>query len=143
MNYLRDPREHHGRIVGVSGSEFQSNQVIVKPLAELILDHPRARYLAPIYFGKHAGRIHDVLARGEVYVLAQIGNHCQGAVFEDGSALMSDAGAQKLERCIDEIALSIPGFFVGRFDIRFESESALVQGQRLKIIEMDNFSRTF
>ena len=65
--------------------------------------------------------------------LVEAGNHCQGCVFEDGSDLNSD----QLLRAIDEISLKLPGFFIGRFDIRYETDAGLQAGTGFKIIELN------
>ncbi len=134
VNYVRYPNETQGKITGITRKRFP---VVLgdgkKTLAALILSDTRARYLAPLYFKKHADRLAEVIASGEFYVLARIGNHCQGAIFEDGAGLLNSS----LEKKMDQIAQKIPGFFMGRFDVRFESESALRRGERMKVIEIN------
>jgi hypothetical protein len=134
VNYVRLPNEVHGKIVGITRKRFP---VLIgdgkSRLCELIEADPRARYLYDLYARKHAARLNEILPADAAYVLARIGNHCQGSIFEDGWDLRSLA----LEEHLDEIARSIPGFFFGRFDIRFESESTLQNGGRLKIIEIN------
>lgn len=134
VNYVRYPLEGQGKITGITRKRFPSvTGDGIQTLAELILNDTRARYLARLYFNKHQDRLGDVIVKNESYILARIGNHCQGAIFENGENLINGA----LEKHIDQIAQSIPGFFVGRFDIRFEAESSLRQGGRFKIIEIN------
>jgi hypothetical protein len=66
----------------------------------------------------------------------QGGNHCQGAIFLDGGRLLSAT----LQKRIDEISQSIPGFFFGRFDVRYSSEEALREGRDFQIIELNGAS---
>ena len=63
---------------------------------------------------------HEVLRSGVRVRLVEAGNHCQGCIFRDGSHLLSTA----LRDRIDEISRNIPGFFIGRYDIRYTSDKA-------------------
>ncbi|MEZ4815454.1 MAG: hypothetical protein R3A80_09660 [Bdellovibrionota bacterium] len=42
-----------------------------------------------------------------------------------------------LESAINEIAHKVPGFYVGRFDIRFSSEATLKEANEFKVIEIN------
>ena len=77
-----------------------------------------------------------VLPAGESFRLVEAGNHCQGAIFLDGGRFQSVA----LQKRIDKISQSIPGFFVGRFDVRYSSEDALREGRDFEIIELNGAS---
>ena len=134
INYVRAPNESRGRIVGVTRKRFPTlTGDGVSTLTELILRDERARYMASTYLKRHEAVRDRVLEVGEVFRLVESGNHCQGAVFEDGAALMTPA----LEAAIDRFASQIPGFHVGRFDLRFESESRLRAGRDFKVIELN------
>jgi hypothetical protein len=65
--------------------------------------------------------------------LAFAGNHVQGTLFRDGRHLLTPA----LERRIDEIARQIPGFFIGRFDVRYSSVDRFKAGEDLAIVELN------
>ena len=41
------------------------------------------------------------------------------------------------ERHIDAISRGIRGFYIGRYDVRFESEEALRKGEAFKILELN------
>lgn len=41
-----------------------------------------------------------------------------------------------LERVIDEISQRLSGFFIGRYDIRYESEKDLKDGRNFQIVEL-------
>ncbi|MEO1336916.1 MAG: carboxylate--amine ligase [Myxococcota bacterium] len=134
ISYVRDPDEARGRITGVTRKRFP---VVVgdgtRTVTDLILDDPRARLIAQTYLKRHHERADEVLARGESLRLVEAGNHCQGAIFEDGEALITPA----LQAAIDDFARAIPEFYAGRFDVRFETEAKLRQGQGFKIIELN------
>jgi hypothetical protein len=65
--------------------------------------------------------------------LAVAGNHAQGTLFRDGRHLWTPA----LERRIDEIARAYPGFWVGRFDVRYDDVNAFKAGRSLAIVELN------
>ena len=74
-----------------------------------------------------------VLHHGETLRLAIAGNHAQGTLFRDGWHLWTPA----LERRIDGIARAYPGFFIGRFDVRYADADALRAGDDLAIVELN------
>ncbi|MBX7258335.1 MAG: VTT domain-containing protein [Candidatus Hydrogenedentes bacterium] len=132
--YYRNPRESRGHIMSVTLKEFPF--VIgdgVHTLQELILADPRAVLIKDVYLRRHTAQLDRVLAEGERFRLVFAGNHAQGAVFRDGR----DCITPELEARIHEIASSIPEFYFGRFDIRFESLDAFVRGEGLNIVEIN------
>lgn len=132
--YYRLPGESTGRIFAITEKVFP---VIVgdgrRTLEDLIRGDSRARLVAKTYLKRFAADRGRILAAGEPLRLVEAGNHCQGAVFLDGSRLFSD----ELERTLDQVSKCVPGFFVGRYDIRYTSEEALRQGQDFQIIELN------
>ena len=88
---------------------------------------------ADLFLRRHAQHAARVLRQGEIFQLAVAGNHAQGTVFRDGSHLLTPA----LERRIDEIAQAFPGFYVGRFDIRYRDVDAFKAGRDVAIVELN------
>ena len=101
-------------------------------LERLILDHPRAVCMAPVFLRRFQGRLSEVLARGQALPLGEIRAHSQGTVFHDGRALWTEA----LERAIDRVGQQTPGLCFGRFDVRAADDAALSAG-RFRIIEFN------
>ena len=99
----------------------------------LIWAHPRYRLQASTFLTRHAQLLNRVLAAGERLQLAIAGNHAQGTLFRDGTHLWTPS----LERRIDEIARSYPGFFIGRFDVRYAEVEGLRTGEGLAIVELN------
>jgi hypothetical protein len=99
----------------------------------LIRAHPRYRLQASLFLRRHCAAARRVLGRDERFPLALAGNHAQGTLFRDGSHLATPA----LERRIDDIARSYPGFFIGRFDIRYRDVEAFKAGRDLAIVELN------
>ncbi len=73
-----------------------------------------------------------MIADGEVVQLIEIGAHCRGTIFLDGSDLETEA----LRRAVDVSAHAMPGFYFGRFDMRSESVEALMEGN-FRILELN------
>jgi membrane protein DedA with SNARE-associated domain len=132
--YYRMPNEARGRIFSITDKCFP---VLVgdgaSTIEELIWTHPRFRMQGDTFVARHRDRLAHVLATGERFPLAVAGNHAQGTLFRDGAHLVTAA----LEHRIDEIARSYPGFFVGRFDIRYRDEDAFKAGLDLAIVELN------
>lgn len=132
--YYRIPREDRGHIMSVTLKEFPS--VLgdgARTLRELILADPRAALIKDVYLRRHAAQLDRVLNAGERFRLVFAGNHAQGAIFLDGRHCITP----ELEARIHEIASSIPEFYFGRFDIRFESLEAFRRGEGLHIVEIN------
>ncbi len=68
--------------------------------------------------------------------MVETGNHAQGCIFRDGGHLRTDA----LERVIDNISRKVPGFYIGRYDIRYENEEDFKQGRNFQIVELNGAS---
>jgi membrane protein DedA with SNARE-associated domain len=135
--YLRRPSESQGRIFSITKKSFPS--VIgdgKRSLAELILADGRNRNMARVFFKRHAARLDEILAEGQSLRLVESGNHSQGCVFLNGAALQG----RGLAAAIDALAKSMPGFFIGRFDLRYDNDLDFSQGRGFKIIEVNGAS---
>lgn len=132
--YYRRPDEEHGHVFSVTEKRMP---MLVgdgkRTLEELILADDRAVCMSEFYLRKNAERAEDVPPAGVPVQLVEIGTHCRGAIFLDGSTSITPA----LEQVIDRIARTFPGFFFGRFDIRVPSEQDFSLGRNLKIVELN------
>jgi hypothetical protein len=132
--YYRFPHEQHGHIFAITEKIFP---MVVgegrSTIAELIQNDPRARFMQHTYLRRFKSRRDEILPAGERLKLVEAGNHAQGCVFRDGMHLYTPALAQ----CIDEISQRLCGFYIGRYDIRFESLADLRAGQNFQIVELN------
>jgi membrane protein DedA with SNARE-associated domain len=132
--YYRFHGERHGRIFSITDKQFP---VVTgdgrATLAELVAAHPRYRLQADIFLRRHREQRDRVLEAGARFQLAFAGNHAQGTTFRDGRHLLTPA----LERRVDEISRRTPGFFIGRFDVRYSSVEDFMKGQDLAIVELN------
>ncbi len=101
-------------------------------LEELILADDRAVCLAPLFLRRHASRLAEIPPQDEAVPLAELGTHCRGAAFFDGSHLRTPA----LEAAVDEVSRGYPGFWFGRYDVRALSWEALRAGN-FTVVELN------
>lgn len=132
--YYRIPGNGAGRISSVVGKELLHVVGNGKSTVRtLIRQDPRTRLHQNEVEKRHQGLMNQVPSRGERLELLSIGNHCRGATFLDRNDLIDP----QLEKIVNSIALRIPGFYYGRFDIRCSDIDALKQGHSLKILELN------
>jgi len=132
--YIRHPTEERGRIFSITIKIMTSvTGDGVRTLEELILDDDRA-VLSHRHFRRlHEDRLGEIPAVGERVRLASLGSHCRGALFLNGSHLISPP----LEAEIERIARNFDGFHFGRFDLRCPDEEALKRGEGIRLIELN------
>lgn len=132
--YCRRPGQSRGRIVSITLKYFP--HVIgdgQRTLRQLIHDDPRAGVLSHLYTLRHAERLDTVPAPGLAVRLAFAGSHSRGAIFRNGSHLVTP----EMEACFDAIAQRLPEFHFGRFDVRFERFSDVQLGRGFTILEIN------
>ena len=130
--YVRRPGQARGRIVSITLKYFP--HVIgdgQRTLRELILADPRAGRLSHLYLKRHEARLDTVPAAGEPVRLAFAGSHSRGAIFRNGTHLVTP----DMEARFDAIAQALPEFHFGRFDIRFERFADVQLGHGFTIVE--------
>lgn len=133
--YVRYPDGKPSQIFSITDKEFP--YVVgngTSTIAELILADKRARLISKVYFERLKQMLSKVPAKNEIIQLVSSGNHAQGAIFHDG---MKKLYTKELHQALDELALQMEGFFIGRFDIRYKSEEQFHKGLDFKIIEIN------
>ncbi len=131
--YYRLPEDSVGRIFTITDKRLPTVTGDGHATLEtLILEDDRAVCIVPFLFSAHAARLGAVPARGEVVPLVELGTHCRGAAFFDGTALKTAA----LEAAVDSISKGFEGFRFGRYDVRAESVEAFQAG-RFRVIELN------
>lgn len=135
--YYRRPEEPQGRIFAITHKVFP--KLIGdgrRTLRELIGNDERACLIASVYRRRFQTQLDRVLTAGETFRLVEAGNHAQGCIFKDGAFLYS----RQLEERVDQISRQVPGFYVGRYDVRYKSESLLKAGKEFQIVELNGAS---
>ncbi len=132
--YIRKPSEKNGIIYSVTDKKFPYVVGDGKtPLGDLIARDPRARMMLSTYFSRHKDQLDQIIARDEKYFISECGNHCQGALFFNGRALITD----QLTEAVDQISQRLPHFYFGRLDIRYKDTNTLKQGLNFEIVEIN------
>lgn len=134
--YFRHPSAPRGEILSVT----EKRTVTVtgdggRTLEELILADDRAVCLADFFLRQFAGRLDEIPAAGAQIPLSELGTHSRGALFLDGTALVTPALAAAIER----ISRTFRGFHLGRYDVRAESVAAFQAG-RFTVIELNGIT---
>ncbi len=131
--YIRRPGEAAGRIFSITEKRFPELTGDGRStLRQLVLGDRRARRIATVYLQRDPDRVPRA---GERVRLVEIGSHCRGAVFLDGSRHETAA----LRAAIDTVAQCHPGFYFGRFDLRTPS-LADFKGGRFYVLELNGVS---
>ena len=132
--YYRFPSALKGRIFSMTRKIFPFVTGDGKStVEELILNDARAVCLAERYFEEDRGDLERIPDSGERIQIIKIGTHSRGAIFVDGV----DMQTPELENAIDSICHDVPGFYFGRFDLRFSSLEDFMAGREFKIIELN------
>lgn len=130
--YCRHPDQPRGEIISLTLKYFPyvygDGQ---RTLRELILQDARAGRVPHLYLSRHVDQLDKVPSSGEAIRLAFAGSHSRGAIFRDGSDLITP----QMRSCFESIARRLPEFYFGRFDIRFADFSEVQAGRALTIVE--------
>jgi hypothetical protein len=132
--YYRFPNEQKGHIFGITRKQFPVLMGDgVRSIRELIEADSRARLIAQTYLQRFELASDRILRQSECLRLVEAGNHCQGCIFKDGA----DLNSEKLRAAFDEISQKFPGFYIGRYDVRYTSDDKLRDGKGFQIIELN------
>ena len=139
--YVRIPGEPAGRLYSITLRYFPFVIGDGKmTLRELIQNDPRTKLRADFYLGgksNHVGfgkeDLGHIPQEGELIRLAFIGSLRVGGLYRDAGHLITP----ELTHRFNEIACSMPEFYYGRFDVRFESTDLLKEGKGFSIIEIN------
>jgi len=108
----------------------------VHHLEHLVLAHPRHVAQAEAILGANGDRLYDIPLPGEVVEVNPLGTHARGATFIE----RQDLCTAELEKSIQEICRRIPGFHLGRFDLRVPNVEDLKAGRNLSILELNGLT---
>src|SRR6266516_600809 len=124
------PGSTQGHILSITDKHFPvMHGDGTSTVEELSWSHPRYRLQADTFVARNRDVLGRVLDSGERRPLGMAGNHCQGTTFRNGAHLITPA----LVRRIDDISRAIPGFLVGRFDVRYADVDGFMAGDDLGI----------
>ena len=131
--YARSPGAERGEVFSITRKVLPAVRGDGRSTLErLILSDREHLPMARTFLARPAHELARVPAAGERVLLGELGTHCRGARFLDGSELASPALGAELDR----IAEAVPGFHFGRFDVRAASARELAAG-RFTILELN------
>lgn len=132
--YYRYPGQKKGAILSITDKRrlFLTGDG-THTLEELILMDDRAVCKAPLHLRVHRSRLFDVPAAGEDIELVEMGTHARGALFLDGSALITP----EMTAAFDAISRHFAGFYFGRYDVRVPSVEDFQQGKHITVLELN------
>jgi len=132
--YYRYPGEPRGHILSITDKRLIS---VVgdgrSTLERLILADPRAVCKARLHLRVHRDRLHTVPAAGEPVRLVGVGTHALGALFLDGSHLITEA----MTRAFDVVSSHFSGFYFGRYDVRTADIDSFSRGGAFTVLELN------
>ena len=132
--YVRSPLEKNGKITGIVSKEFL---IVIgdgeATIEDLIKKTPRFELQLQVLKEEYGEQLHRILQKDETLNLVPFGNHARGAKFLDGS----DWITPELTKTINEVAMQIPGFYFGRFDIMYNTFEELERGENFQIVELN------
>ncbi len=132
--YARHPDETTGRLIGITLRYFP--QVIgdgVHTIQQLIAADQRLRRIEHNTLHESDFDPNAIPADGNIVRLATIGSTRVGGLYCDGS----DQITAELDKAVDAIAQDMKGFYIGRFDVRYESLEQLRAGTGFAIMEVN------
>ena len=131
--YYRMPGAQQGTITGFVKKEFL--EVFGdghRTLEQLMDDYPRIQFKIHEFKSKHASKLHNVLPKGQRYLLSYALNLSRGGKLV---SLEAEKDANLL-RVFDALSHH-SGFLYGRYDIRCQSVDDLKQGKNYFILEFN------
>jgi len=132
--YQRLPGTSNGRVTSVATKDFLTvTGDGSKTLGQLLAAHSRAKMQVNRLRSLWQEAWHNIPEAGKKILIEPIGNHNRGTVFNNANHLISD----NLSQVFHEIAIHIPEFYYGRFDLRCTSETDFLAGKNIKIVEVN------
>ncbi len=132
--YHRNPNSKKGKISSITLKRFLTvSGDGTSTLKELILEDPRAKLYIDLFSKIHQEKLAEIPESGKKIKLSSIGNHSKGTQFINGNHLIST----QLENTFDLLSNSIPGWYYGRIDLKYNSFTELENGTDFKVIEIN------
>lgn len=132
--YHRNPKNDSGKISSLTLKRFLSvTGDGVSTLKELILADERAKLYIELFSKIHQDKLTKIPIKNKVIKLTAVGNHSKGTQFINGNHLIS----KKLTTTFDKLSKSIPGWYYGRIDLKYNTFEELEEGIDFKILEIN------
>lgn len=133
--YARLPNESKGKIISLCSKNFL--QVIGDGRSTLKnLMQKEKRAAQQIHRIEKLRNLNIIPSKDEIVILEPIGNHCRGTIFVNEEKKISE----KMQMYFNTIAMRIPDFYYGRFDLRVPSWEDFENGKNIKILELNGIT---
>ena len=132
--YYRFPHEQQGTISSITVKSFC--KVVgdgVSTWGELIQKKPRVNHRLNELRETYTDFWDNLSAVGEVKIVEPIGSHNLGTKFLDGR----DRFSEELMQQVSHWANQLPGFYYGRFDVKYTHWNGLTKGEHFKLMEVN------
>lgn len=132
--YYRFPGQKKGVITGITGKELLAVKGNGRNSIEDLLSREKRFLLQlPSLRKQYGPMLSEILQENEERIIVPYGNHSRGAKFLD----ITDRLTPGLYTTINSLCKSIPGFYFGRLDIKYDNWEDLCAGRNFSIIELN------
>ncbi len=132
--YYRYPGEASGSILAVTDKHLiHVTGDGTSSLERLILTDPRASCMADLHLNVHQDQLDWIPAPGERVQLVEVGTHARGALFLDGTHLVTP----EMTKGFDRVSRAFNGFYFGRYDVRVKSLVDFQEGKGFTVLELN------
>jgi hypothetical protein len=132
--YARKPGEQKGRVTSVMLRQLMT---VVgdghSTVGQLLAQTDRFALQVVRLSQQNSAVLSTIPNRGDLVLVEPIGNHNRGTAFYNANHWITP----QIHTLFDQIALLMPGFYYGRFDIKIQSRESLYTGEGLQIIEVN------
>jgi len=130
----RDPTTQQAQILSINEKQFPAVEGDGRRcLAELVDADPRAALIAPVLWRERPEQMAMIPAAAERVQLVEIGAHCRGTTFLDAR----DHSSHALKAWAQQVFDAMPGFSIGRVDLRCPSANHLTRAEGLQVLEIN------
>lgn len=132
--YIRKPSCEKGKVTSIVRKGFLSVKGDgIHTVRKLLSKNKRALLNFNFESEFKQEKLDFIPQTGEEITIEEIGNHSRGTIFYDDHSEIDE----DLKERVNQIAVEIPGFYFGRFDIRCQSYDDFKSGKNFKIIELN------
>lgn len=132
--YYRYPGRQKGVIFSVTLKTLPSvDGDGLSNIKQLILKDERHVCMAEFLFKLLGDKLEDIPEKHEKVILNEIGAHCKGSKFEDGTHYAGEGLRERLDKMMRDDS----GLCFGRFDLMVDKLENLKLGETIKIIELN------
>jgi hypothetical protein len=103
---------------------------------ELVRIHPRHRLYLNVILEECPENLQKIPAKGQDYVVYEIGNHAKGTQFLDANNYLGD----EIDDVFNKINNRVEGVYFGRYDLKVPSYEDLKLGRNIKVFELNGVS---